>query len=806
MTDSLASGQVGDPAGALQLLQLLQPVLASQPIAQFVLRGDAIVWANGAGLDLCGAMEPDAIEGRSLTQFLPDLDGASLAQLLMGADSRTFDAHWSGGDLSSPARFAIGALLDSRLRIVTVTPTPSVIEAAQAIRSVTDPVTGLTGEAYLLQLLINLAEATGAAHAFVGELDPAMPASTVHASAVVRHGAEAEAFSYPLEGTPCADVHADNTCIYPFGVADLFPDDAMLRTAGIEGYAGVPLPGSGERPAGALVLLFEAPVRDHERVRALLEASAVRAAAELQRIHFELRLARSEHRYRSLVENSEDGLFVQRDAQLLYCNPAAAHMLGFRSPEELCAEGDMVDHVAPEDRELVRARARARAAGEEVENHYEVDAVRRDGSRLRVQISSSDVEWEGEPALQVLVVDVTARAEKDARTYQAQRMESLGKLTGGIAHDFNNLLAVILGNLELLAHDLEDREDLHSLIGQARIAAERGADLTARLLAFARRQSLTPQRVDLPALLQETRNLLARVLGEHIEVEIRHDTQAPVHVDPGQLQTAIINLAINARDAMQGGGRLVIGTTLVPLAEVRGRFTEHEPVDHVCIEVVDTGEGIDASILDQVFEPFFTTKSSSRGSGLGLSMVHGFVKQSRGHVDIDSRPGSGTRVRLYLPVHREDGSTVVAVAVPEPQTRERPLAAPRGRDGDRPLRALVVEDESSVREVAVAMLRGLGFEVFEASDGSSARRVLESETLDLLLSDVVLPGGQRGPDIALDALAQQPRMAVLFMSGYVESSVFQKFRAEHEFSLIRKPFRLDELRRRIDEVLADGTP
>ena len=274
-----------------------------------------------------------------------------------------------------------------------------------------------------------------------------------------------------------------------------------------------------------------------------------------------------------------------------------------------------------------------------------------------------------------------------------------------------------------------------------------------------------------------------------IELRLEEQTRTPVMADPTQLQMALLNLANNAQDAMDGGGCITLRTSAITALALRGRFRGVQPVDHICIEVADTGIGMSPEVVDRAFEPFFSTKQAVQGSGLGLSMVHGFVRQSRGHIEIDSREGEGTGIRIYLPA-----------APVEPQLVQESAEARQSQQGQG--RILVVEDEPSVREVTVAMLRSFGYEVFAAADGSGARDILAVEQVDLLLSDVVLPG-ERGPEIAADVLRGKPEVRVMFMSGYTDTEVFEDFPDRGRVRLLQKPFRRDTLRRQVAEVMAE---
>jgi PAS domain S-box-containing protein len=373
---------------------------------------------------------------------------------------------------------------------------------------------------------------------------------------------------------------------------------------------------------------------------------------------------------------------------------------------------------------------------------------------------------------------------------RSERMKAVGELTGGIAHDFNNLLTVILGNAEMLAEELAEtnpnQAGLAQMIGKA---AHRGADLTGRLLAFARRQALEPRAIDVNDLVAGMVKMLQRSLGENIELNLLTADEAwPALADPAQLESAILNLCLNARDAMPSGGQLTIETgNRVLDREYADQQDEVEPGDYVMLAISDTGIGIESEHLDRVFEPFFSTKA--QGSGLGLSMVYGLVKQLRGHVRVYSEPGQGTTVRLYLP----RAETVAPTAIEEPMD----LADLSGTET-----ILLVEDNELVRSFASQQLRQLGYRVLEAADGPHALVMLRShDDIDLLFTDVIMPGGLTGPELANLAKELHPTLPVLFTSGYTENAIIHQGRLDEGTPLLSKPYCRVELGQRIRQAL-----
>lgn len=375
-------------------------------------------------------------------------------------------------------------------------------------------------------------------------------------------------------------------------------------------------------------------------------------------------------------------------------------------------------------------------------------------------------------------------------------MEAMGNLAAGIAHDFNNLLTVILGNVDLLGADLlspepPEHDELVQIVETIGTAARRGADLTRQLLAFARRQPLDPVEVDIDTVLHRLTGLLCRTLGEDIQVRVRAgELGRPALVDAAQLDSALLNICINARDAMAGGGVLTIETSQARIdhdpptdPDPPGAAPELDAGEYIVIAITDTGSGMPPEVADRVFDPFFSTKSPGRGTGLGLSMVYGFAKQSGGHVEIDSRLGRGTTVRVWLPV-------AVGDRTEDPPVPARERASRRGGEE----RILLVEDEELVREVVAAQLRALGYRVVEAADGPSALALLrDGGRFDLLFTDVVMPGGINGFELAESAVAARPELPVLLTSGYADDVIVRDGTAAKAWLLLAKPYRFDEL-------------
>jgi len=419
-----------------------------------------------------------------------------------------------------------------------------------------------------------------------------------------------------------------------------------------------------------------------------------------------------------------------------------------------------------------------------------------DGEMRRISVHI-DIEFDGNgnPAkLHGICQDITDQTLLERKFLQAQKMESVGQLTGGIAHDFNNLLMVVLGNLQLIEKLTADDEKASARLSTAIDAVNKGSELTKRLLAFSRQQTLEDDTIDVNQLIEDNADMITRAINSEIELVIKPGKDIwTVKADKTQLETALLNLSINSRDAMKDGGALIIETENTALDTTYTK--QHDdliPGDYVVVSVSDTGHGMPADIIDKVLQPFFTTKGPGAGSGLGLSMIYGFVKQSKGHLSIYSEVDNGTTIRIYLPRclevidEKTDAEPVVQSPVPAPEPK---VTQPQKR---RPI-VLIAEDNDPVRDVAVAMIEDMGYIVLDAADGEKALEIIKQrDDIDLLLSDVVMPG-MNGPELAAAALEIRPELKVLFVSGYTQGTADEMHELPNFIELIDKPFTQDEL-------------
>lgn len=498
--------------------------------------------------------------------------------------------------------------------------------------------------------------------------------------------------------------------------------------------------------------------------------------------------------FRSLIENSSDLItVVDQMGKIQYQSPSVHTVLGYQREER--EGGLMFDLLHPDDVHVSQAAMQAAFLEPGSSQTHTVRLRHKDGSWRTLEAKGvSHVDADGHLLGVIHARDVTERESLNAQLQQALKMEAVGNLTGGIAHDFNNLLTVISGNLELARDDMGPEDDgIRTLTDNALDATERATALVQRLLAFSRKQPLSPTATDLNALLERTRALLARTLGETISIRVVAQPELwKCEVDVGQMESAVLNLSINARDAMPEGGVLTIETQNIRLGpDTVPNFPDLEAGPYVRCTIQDDGVGMSPDVLSHIFEPFFTTKDVGRGSGLGMSMVYGFVKQTGGEVMVESVAGEGTSVSLFLPAVASD-----AVQAEATSAETRPEQMGNGQ------RILVVEDDAPVRALTVAMLKRLGYATLEAEDGSGALRLLESdERIDLLFTDLVLPGGMSGADIAARAVEKRPGLRVLFVSGYTMGEMIHRGRFDPDIQLLQKPFTKIELADRIGDAI-----
>jgi PAS domain S-box-containing protein len=634
----------------------------------------------------------------------------------------------------------------------------------------------------------------------------------------------------PLEGSICLTAIQQQSL---FVVEDLSKDERFANHPYVIGephlrfYAGLPLIAESSYPIGTLCVLDHKPrtlspdeasalealgrqiMNQLELRRALVwqesDVAQLRRTEEFLRKTEEFRRELNETLEQQIVERtrerdrmwflSQDLLLVARfDGTIVAANPAWHKTLGWR--EEDLLERSVFDFIHAEDRTVAQEEHNQILQGL---SGTRVALRHRHANGTHRLLSWTNIADDG--FIHAIGRDITPehetaqalqRAEEALR--QSQKMEAIGQLTGGIAHDFNNILTGIVGSLELMQRRIAAGRtgEIGRYVNAAITSANRAAALTHRLLAFARRQSLDPKPIDVNHLVVSMEDLLRRTLGENIAISTALEPALwPAFSDANQLESALLNLIINSRDAMPDGGKLTISTRN---AELIGSGTSDDegfsPGDYVEISIADTGTGMAPEVLEKVFDPFFTTKPIGQGTGLGLSMIYGFVRQSNGHISVDSTVGQGTMITLYLPRHHESEDEVSISAAPS--------EAPRAQTGET---VLVIEDEDAVRMLVIEVLEELGYTVMEAIDSKTALPIFAGDhRIDLLVTDVGLPG-LNGRQLAEIAREQRPGLRVLFMTGYTQAAAMRGGFLETGMEMITKPFTVDALATRVREML-----
>jgi PAS domain S-box-containing protein len=605
-----------------------------------------------------------------------------------------------------------------------------------------------------------------------------------------------------ISGYPAGEaIGRSFSCLYaPEDVAAGRPE-RELEVAALEGRhetIGERVRKNGSRfLANVVITAIPGPDGRHRGFGAILRDITARLAAE------DLAKA-SASRLRSLIDTVldtvVDGLvIIDRHGTIQSYNKACISLFGY-SVEEVLDRNVNILMPEPYHSEHDRYIAAHLATGvaKIIGTGREVVGRRKDGSTFPMELAVGALPQGGDQAFVGIIRDLTERREADKQREQlrqAQKMEAVGQLTGGLAHDFNNLLAIIIGNLDLLREIRQDDLVTEELVRDALESALRGADLTRRLLAFARRQPLQPERADINEVIGGIVKLLTRTLGENIAIELAlSPTVWPVLIDRAQFEAAIANLATNARDAMPRGGTLLIDTRNGQLdADYAAAHDDVTPGDYVVIEVSDSGCGMPPETLARIFEPFFTTKGQGKGTGLGLSMVFGFMKQSGGHITVYSEPGKGSTFRLYLP-------SLKPVAIPQIERSTKPA----WRGGSETI--LVVEDNAGLRRIVVRQLSEAGYHVLQAPDAAAAMGLFEgSEPIHLLLSDIVMPGEMDGRDLARAVARRRPLIKVLLTSGFPDVRLPGSGSRSPGSRLLIKPYRKEELLRAVREAIDDPT-
>jgi len=509
----------------------------------------------------------------------------------------------------------------------------------------------------------------------------------------------------------------------------------------------------------------------------------------LERKRVEDNLRESEGRYRDLVELSPEAIYIQQDGKIAFINSAGVSLLGASSPAELLGK-PVADILHPDSRETANDRILMERKEIRDLSALEEKYIRLDGAPVELEVSAVSVDYLGKPALQVFARDITGRKQLEEQLRQSQKIEAVGRLAGGIAHDFNNLMTVITGYVGLMKKRMENPALVSRGLEEIGKAGQRATRLTQQLVAFGRKQILQPQVMDLNSIVSNMDKMLRRLIGDDIElVTILGNRLGRVKADPGQIEQVIVNLVLNARDAMPKGGRITIETANAKLdASVTWKHRDIPDGPYSTLVIRDSGIGMDEETKLHLFEPYFTTKDVGKGSGLGLATVHGIIRQSGGDIRLESEPNKGSTFTIWLPRTEE---------VPAKEPIELVLEVPPGRET-----ILVVEDAEPVRVLVRDALEDAGYKVIEASNGREAlERISQNpEPIHLMLTDVVMPK-MGGRTLATQVASLHPETKILFMTGYVGDGVNGKYHPLGRRPSISKPFTPEELAHKVREVL-----
>jgi PAS domain S-box-containing protein len=644
--------------------------------------------------------------------------------------------------------------------------------------------TAATGYEFLRQAVHRVSKLLEMDYAFVGEVTEEDGVPTIRLLALSERGRDAELCSYPLAGSPCERVVGKKAWSLAAGARRAFPNHEVSARLGIESYIGAPLAGGGGEPIGLVAAMGRTPIHDPSTLLPALRIVATRAQVEILRERHDRQLLESERRYRELFEESQDALYVShRDGHMLDVNSAAVALFGYPSKSELLESFYALDHYCePEQRgELMKLFEKQR----QVED-YPVDVRRRNGEVVNALLTATAALDAGGAisTIRGRLRDVSKERELQRQIMRSQRMEAVGRMAGGVAHDFNNILTVINGHSDLVLSDLPADSPFAADLKEIKSAVQRASAFTRRLLLLSRRSLLEPRAIDLNEVIRELSLLLQSAVGADVVIELDlEDGAGDVIADATEMEQVLLNLVINARDAMPSGGALRIRTRAgdaVTAARERGLAAGA----WIELSVEDEGLGIEPDVMDHIFEPFFSTKDATIGTGLGLSTVYGIVKQLKGDIAVDSTLGVGTRFSILIPaIEHTAAAAVDAVA--------------RGEQGGTET-LLVVDDEPAVRRLCQEYLKTRGYRVLVAAGGKEALEQLRAETVDLLISDVMMPG-MRGDELVVMARRSHQGLRVLLMSGHVTAAA--DLDGARDVGFLSKPFAPSELARRVREVL-----
>ena len=619
----------------------------------------------------------------------------------------------------------------------------------EAIKMIATAVSSTSDDDFYENLVTSMAEMFNADYAFIALLDE-NDAMQVNTYMVYAHGKMAPNMSYSLRGTPCVNVIGKKACAYPDHVQQLFPDDKLLVDMGLESYIGIPLYSDDGKATGLVVVADSKPMKNTAQMEEVLKIFAARTEAELER-----KKANETIRKLSLAVEQSPNIIIITDAKgkVEYVNPAFIETTGYSREDiinkkpSLIKSGEMPKSFYTELWQTITAGKtwsgifhNRRSNGELYWDEAKISPIKNTQGDITHYLGVQS--------------DITDKKQIEQQLRRSQKMDALGKLTGGIAHDYNNMLNVIFGYTELMEMVLSDTADekAKEFLKEIQYATDRGATLTKKLLAFSRQESTQPESIDINKLLLDAQNMLKKTLTARINMEYKlEDSIWPVYLDKGDLEDAILNMCINAMHAMPDGGDLTITTFNRTLLETEAVVINLPAGEYVQLSISDTGCGINEEVLNQIFDPFFTTKGEL-GTGLGLTQVYGFIKRAKGAITIDSSLNQGTYILIYFPRHYSE--------VEPEQIISDEITEQKGSEN-----ILVVDDEAAICDLSKKLLSSKGYNVLVAESGQAALKILESNEIDLLLSDVIMPN-MDGYKLAAEVRKKYPQIKIQLVSGF----------------------------------------
>ncbi len=666
-------------------------------------------------------------------------------------------------------------------------------KAEDIIRNIAEKVSVEIGEAFFQSVVKFLADTLGTKYAFIGKWSEQEP-DRVKTIAVYASGKIVDNFEYNLADTPCAHVMGQAICEYPSMVAHKFPKDLLLQEMGVESYIGTPLFDFQKRSIGIMVVMDDKPLENADMAKSMFQIFALRTSSEMERMRAEGNLRQSEERFRAMFERAPIGISIaSREGMIIRTNPEFQKMLGYTQDELMTEFSNITHHEdVSSNLNLFKEMTEGNRDFYKMKKRY----IRKDGSIMWASLTVSAIRDENGVFKYnfAIVEDVSEKRRLEDQLRHVQKMEAIGQLAGGVAHDFNNILTAIIGYANLLKMKLkgDDQQQVHH-IKQILAISERGAGLTQSLLAFSRKQAISLNPLKLNQLIERIGRLIPRLIGEEIEFRVSlSDREMTVMADSSQLEQVLMNLAGNARDAMPDGGVLSIETQSLYLdTDYVKTHGFGAPGPHALITVTDTGEGIDEETKKKIFEPFFTTKDVGEGTGLGLSLVYGIIKQHEGYINVYSELGQGTVFKIHLPLVKEELEN-------HEEPEEQPLTG--GKET-----ILLAEDEAEVRGAMRGILEEYGFTIIEAVDGKDAvvKYLENKERVQLLLFDVVMPK-MNGKEAYDEIKKTSPGVKVIFTSGYTTKTIHAKGVLEEGLHFLSKPVLPQNLLRKIREVLDES--